>query len=156
MYKRQLLELGHRKIVYIGETNKENRYKSYCEALAANGIKAERSMIVNVKQGLEGGYQGACELLKRQTDFTAVFCANDATAIGAIKGLQEGGYKIPSDISVISIDAVSYTHLGYAMAEAFAQEGAKIIIADIQEELAGQSAQKIAEEFKVEIGRAHV
>ena len=40
--------------------------------------------------------------------------------------------------------------LGYAMAEAFAQEGAKIIIADIQEELAGQSAQKIAEEFKVE------
>ncbi len=101
-----LLELGHRKIVYIGETNKENRYKSYCEALAANGIKAERSMIVNVKQGLEGGYQGACELLKRQTDFTAVFCANDATAIGAIKGLQEGGYKIPSDISVISIDDI--------------------------------------------------
>lgn len=40
--------------------------------------------------------------------------------------------------------------LGYAMAEAFAREGSKIIIADIQEELAKDSAQKIAEKYHVE------
>lgn len=40
--------------------------------------------------------------------------------------------------------------LGYAMAEAFAREGAKIIIGDIQEELAKEAAGKIAEQFSVE------
>lgn len=41
--------------------------------------------------------------------------------------------------------------LGYGMAEAFAAEGAKIIIADIQEELAAQSAEKIAQKYGVEV-----
>ena len=40
--------------------------------------------------------------------------------------------------------------LGFAMAEAFAAEGAKIIIADIQEQLAAESAAKVAERFGVE------
>ena len=40
--------------------------------------------------------------------------------------------------------------LGYAMAEKFAAEGAKIAIGDIQEELAEESAKKLADEFGVE------
>lgn len=40
------------------------------------------------------------------TPFSAVFCANDATAVGAIKGFQENGYQVPGDISVIGIDDI--------------------------------------------------
>ena len=40
--------------------------------------------------------------------------------------------------------------LGYAMAEKFAAEGAKIVIGDIQEALAMESAEKIQKEFGVE------
>ncbi len=40
--------------------------------------------------------------------------------------------------------------LGYAMAEAFAREGARIIIGDIQAELAKEAAEKIAREFSVQ------
>ncbi|MDD2958591.1 MAG: 3-oxoacyl-ACP reductase FabG [Lachnospiraceae bacterium] len=41
--------------------------------------------------------------------------------------------------------------LGYGMAEAFAREGSKIIIADIQEELASEAAARLAEKYKVEV-----
>lgn len=101
-----LMELGHRKIAYIGDMNKENRYRAYCEALSAQGLKPERNLIINVKQGLNGGHQGANELLKKGAEFSAVFCANDATAMGAIKGFQENGYQVPNDISVIGIDDI--------------------------------------------------
>ena len=40
--------------------------------------------------------------------------------------------------------------LGYAMAEKFAAEGSKIVIGDIREELAQESAKKLEEEFGVE------
>ena len=40
--------------------------------------------------------------------------------------------------------------LGYAMAEKFAAEGAKIAIGDIQEELAVESAARLKEQYGVE------
>lgn len=40
--------------------------------------------------------------------------------------------------------------LGYGMAEAFAAEGAKIILADIQAELVAQSAERIAKQYDAE------
>lgn len=101
-----LFELGHKEIAYIGEINKENRYRGYCETLTAHDIRPDRKLIANAKQCLDGGYHGAVELLKRDSHFTAVFCANDATAMGAIKGLRENGYRVPADVSVISIDDI--------------------------------------------------
>ena len=35
---------------------------------------------------------------------TALFCANDEMAIGALKGLKEKGLKVPDDISVTGFD----------------------------------------------------
>lgn len=101
-----LLELGHREIVYIGETNRERRYQGYCDALKKEGIPLKRTQIINAKQGLIGGYSGVINYLERKEPFTAIFCANDATAIGAIKALTEKRYKVPRDISVISIDDI--------------------------------------------------
>lgn len=101
-----LFELGHRRIAYIGELSRENRYRSYCEELARQKIELDRTLVVNVKQTLDGGYRGSMELLQRGSRFSAVFCANDATAMGAIKALQEHGRRVPKDVSVISIDDI--------------------------------------------------
>ena len=48
---------------------------------------------------------------RRQTadmgsDISAVFCANDNTAIGAMRAFQERGYRIPQDISIIGVDDI--------------------------------------------------
>lgn len=101
-----LFQYGHSKIAYFGELSKENRYQSYCRALENKSIKLDRKYVVDAKQTLDGGYCAAQTLITRAVPFTAVFCANDATAMGAIKALREHGHRVPEDISVISIDDV--------------------------------------------------
>lgn len=99
-----LLQNGHRQIAYLGETKKENRYLSYAHRLESQGIPFNRQLVVDTEQTLDGGYAAAKTLLHRSVQFTAVFCANDATAIGAMKALQEHGVQVPVDVSVIGID----------------------------------------------------
>ena len=102
----ELIELGHKKIAYIGEKNKEVRYSGYTEVIKRHKFEIDSSRIIESKQSLEGGYTGAKELCDRGSEFSAVFCANDATAMGCIKYLREHNIKVPSDVSVISIDDV--------------------------------------------------
>lgn len=102
----RLIELGHKKIAYIGETDKEERYNGYCRALEHAGIPILKGYISNVKLSSEGGYQGANILFDRDCDATAWFCSNDMTAIGAMRAVKEHGLQIPEDISIISIDDI--------------------------------------------------
>jgi LacI family transcriptional regulator len=51
-----------------------------------------------------GGYDACKRLLQGGVPFTAIFCANDATAIGASKAIREAGLRVPGDISLIGFD----------------------------------------------------
>lgn len=101
-----LYELGHTKIGYIGEQNNEVRYTAYKEALEKLGLPFLQKNTANVKLSHEGGYHGAYHLMNAKSDITAIFCANDNTAIGAIKALRERRYRIPEDISIIGVDDI--------------------------------------------------
>ena len=46
------------------------------------------------------------DLLARTRDFTAFFCFNDTSAIGAIRAIQDAGLTCPRDISVIGFDDI--------------------------------------------------
>jgi len=101
-----LINLGHSRIGYIGETTYENRYTGYCSALNTSGLPFKKEYVVNVPLSSEGGYCGAKKLIDRSVDVSALFCCNDVTAIGAMRAIQETGRKIPDDISIISIDDI--------------------------------------------------
>lgn len=101
-----LVRLGHTKIAYIGEKNQEIRYRAYRQCLKDHGLTPPQGGTVDMTQAFEGGYKGALKLLQQKADMTAVFCANDVTAIGAMKGFQESGLRIPEDLSLISIDDI--------------------------------------------------
>lgn len=101
-----LINLGHTRIGFIGETQFEDRYTGYCAALSSYNIRPLKSYIVNVPLSSEGGYRGARELLERNTDITAIFCCNDNTAIGAMRAIKEAGLSIPGDLSIIGIDDI--------------------------------------------------
>jgi len=101
-----LHKLGHTQIGYVGEKNKEVRYQGYYDAMSALNLPIKREHIVSTVLSSEGGYKGMEEFFKRDTSVTALFCANDLTAIGVMKAIKEHGYRIPEDISIISIDDI--------------------------------------------------
>lgn len=51
------------------------------------------------------GFEGAISLCKEH-QVTALFCANDMMALGAIKGVQSLGLNIPDDVEIIGFDDV--------------------------------------------------
>lgn len=101
-----LIGLGHTRIGYIGETESEDRYTGYRNALNSHGLPFTREFVADVPLSSEGGYHGAKRLLERKAAVSALFCSNDMTAIGAMRAIQENGYCIPEDVSLISIDDI--------------------------------------------------
>lgn len=96
----------HTNIGYIGEVNNEVRYKGYSDALKELSLPINHKCIVNSHLSTDGGYNGAKELLRNNAPITAIFCANDITAIGALKAIRESNLRVPEDISIISIDDI--------------------------------------------------
>lgn len=69
-------------------------------------ISVSPKYVSNIVHSTEEGYKGVCHLLKSGCDATAFFCADDITAIGAMKAIKEYGLRIPEDVSVASIDDI--------------------------------------------------
>jgi LacI family transcriptional regulator len=105
---RTLLERGHRKIAVIAGpvTSPDNveRINGFLDELASDGIDPGKMWIAASDFSPEGGYAAAAELLRSGTKFTALFCANDEMAVGALSRLQEAGVKVPGQVSVLGYD----------------------------------------------------
>ena len=100
-----LLSLGHREIGYIGDCSSESRYIGYCETLINRSIPLNYNYIKSTDQTYDSGYHAMQEL--RRQNITAVFCANDISALGALKALSESSPDTDKrKISVISIDNI--------------------------------------------------
>lgn len=105
-----LISLGHRRIGHLrGRTDLESaqqREEGYRQALEAAGIRADPALII------DGGYRaasataGAHALLTLPDPPTAVFAANDLTAIEMIRVSAERGLTTPRDLSVVGFDDV--------------------------------------------------
>lgn len=102
-----LLSLGHRKIGYIGDCSSETRYVGYCETLINHNIPMNYDYILSTDQTYDSGYQAMCKILDQ--NISAVLCANDISAIGALKAMTDHASRRPKNgnrISVISIDNI--------------------------------------------------
>lgn len=97
---------GHKKIAYVGEYLDEVRYRGYKNYLLSHKMPAPKEYVINTSMTVSGGYKAIDFYSKLPDKPSALFCANDVTAIGAIKGLKDIGLKVPDDISVISIDNI--------------------------------------------------
>ena len=101
-----LKSLGHSVIGYIGEQDKEPRFSGYKEALSKLDLPFAQRNTANVHQTSEGGYEGMKMLARTCDDLSAILCANDRTAIGVLHALKKLNFRVPEDISVISIDDI--------------------------------------------------
>ncbi|HEU4323544.1 MAG TPA: LacI family DNA-binding transcriptional regulator [Roseiflexaceae bacterium] len=114
----QLIAAGHRRIALIGGPTLyqpgprntiytiEQRALGYRAALLGAGLAVDPDLYEAGTLEIEGGYAATTRLLDRGAPFTALFCANDHTAVGAIKALAERGLRVPADISVVGFDDI--------------------------------------------------
>lgn len=102
-----LYTIGHRRIGYVGEKSNEDRFKGYFDGLSELELEYDKDIVIQTRLSSDSGYTAVSKLLvEGSLNASALFCANDATAIGAIKALKDSGLRVPEDISVIGIDDI--------------------------------------------------
>jgi LacI family transcriptional regulator len=104
-----LVELGHRRIGIItgpvGWKAVADRTEGARRALAEIGcLECDQWIEVSAAWDVNAGYRAACSLLSRQRELSALFCQNDAMALGAYRALHERGLRVPDDVSVVGYD----------------------------------------------------
>lgn len=97
-----LYRLGHRRIAFLGAES-EGRHRGFLRALEKRGI-SDKSLVHEIPLlSMDCGYQGVSSLLKSRNLPTALICANDVTAIGALQACKDMGFRVPDDISIMGI-----------------------------------------------------
>jgi DNA-binding LacI/PurR family transcriptional regulator len=106
-----LVELGHRRIVYMDSFEQylglpNDKMAGYCGAMRRHGLTA---MLLPLENGYQiGAYRAAARVAPGWRDMnempTAILAGNDNLAVGAVLALQEAGFVVPGDISVMGMD----------------------------------------------------
>lgn len=106
-----LIQLGHRKIGYVGDCHNESRYKGYQDTLFKYNIDMDINYVIETEHMEAEGYAVMESLIQRSDVPTAIYCANDMIAIGMLKCLNryKNRYYVPSIISSDDIEEAQYT-----------------------------------------------
>jgi LacI family transcriptional regulator len=122
-----LYRMGHRKILYlmdvhniVNPTGIERRYLGFRNALREFGVPLNSNLLADLQTKIPSPGQSKDDYFE-QGKFvtrewfaknynrykpTAVFAQNDPAAMGAIAALEELGFNVPDDISVLGHDGV--------------------------------------------------
>jgi LacI family transcriptional regulator len=105
-----LIDLGHRRIAHIrgrgGLASAQLREAGYRESLEAAGIPFDPELVRDGEYQAALTTQGARELLTLPDRPTAVFAANDKSALGVMAVARELGLRVPEDVSIIGFDDI--------------------------------------------------
>ena len=111
---RHLIELGHRRIAFLGDTprlplgfrSSRNRLAGVRSALADAGLPLppgriatggpDRATAAALTRALMGGADRP----------TAILCASDTQALGAIEAIRSLGAEVPGDVSIVGYDDI--------------------------------------------------
>jgi LacI family transcriptional regulator len=105
-----LIRLGHRRIGFIcGRPELQSavrRLRGYKDGLRQADIPTDPELIQVGDYSAETGFLCAQRLLNLSHPPTAIFAANDQSAIGALRAAQEAGLHVPDGLSVVGFDNI--------------------------------------------------
>ncbi|NQY65009.1 MAG: LacI family DNA-binding transcriptional regulator [Alteromonadaceae bacterium] len=114
---KQLIEQGHKDIAYIsGPLKKQDateRHEGHKKALAEFNIDYNEELLYEGDFLTKSGHEGMTYFIEKQLTYTAVACANDEMASGAMKGARDHNIAIPQECSFIGFDNVFFTEYLY-------------------------------------------
>ena len=114
-----LIGLGHKRIAHLtggpidqtaqmqletfGQTA-QVRLETYRRVLEESGLEYDPTLILDGQFSELGGYRAVTQSLEAGLEFTALACASDEMALGAMQALEDRSLRIPQDISVTGFD----------------------------------------------------
>lgn len=125
-----LVALGHRRIAFLtlgnlptgvedvanSDAASRNRFQGYQDTMKSNGIKADPRWVKPLRDNapFRGFATAGRDMMQRWIDedwkalgCTALLAQNDEVAIQAMQVLQENGYDVPGDVSVVGFDNIA-------------------------------------------------
>lgn len=106
-----LVALGHRRIAFLAGPRSlvvaRERLAGYRRGLEAADIDFDEAMVVQTSFDVDGGALGVDMLLAAGVPFSAVCCANDLLALGALQRLAGLGIAVPGAVSVAGFDDIT-------------------------------------------------
>jgi DNA-binding LacI/PurR family transcriptional regulator len=142
---RHLLDLGHRRIGFIGDsthdpfgfTSSRDRERGFHAELADAGVVIPPEWIGHGAHGRYEARDRARAMLAADDRPTAIFAASDTQALGVMAAARELGIQIPGELSVIGyddIEAADYVGLTTVRQQLFesGRRGAEILLSEIR------------------------
>lgn len=112
---RYLLDLGHRRFGFVlglkDHLSAEERFTGARKAIAEAGLGHDA--VIEARGGLDfpSGFEALQSILSSGFRATAVICANDESAAGAIHAAHSHGLSMPKDLSIVGFDDAPFAKL---------------------------------------------
>jgi LacI family transcriptional regulator len=105
-----LIELGHERIGFLmgppDTSTSIERLRGAKNVMTRAGVPFDEGMLLRSAFNHEGGYSGFVQIMRHDPCPTALFCANDVIAIGALDAAIKMGLRVPQDVSIIGVDDI--------------------------------------------------
>jgi LacI family transcriptional regulator len=106
-----LTALGHRRIGMISgpanTTSGRDRVRLFRAALERHRIALPDPLVTHSSYSFDAGAELALGLLGGPGPPTALFCAGDVLAFGALHAIRRRGLRVPADVSIVGFDDVA-------------------------------------------------
>ena len=105
-----LCGIGHKRIGFMTGLEDsdigKNRFEGYRSGLARHDLEIDDSLVFKGNYSFASGIKGADYFASLEKLPSAIVCANDSMALGVMYRLQQEGYRIPEDVSVVGFDDI--------------------------------------------------
>lgn len=110
-----VLKQGHTKVAVIGGPTAlwtaQQRLAGYREAFAGAGLQPDAVPVFVGDYRQTSGRELAAQALAADPRPTALICANDLMASGAMQYCREVGLRVPEDVSIVGFDDLPFSAL---------------------------------------------
>jgi LacI family transcriptional regulator len=111
-----LLQKGHDRLIHLTRwdsvSEAEERIDGLKQAFGEQGsVLREGNIYRQCRVNVDSAYQEMLRILRKRTDFTAVFTYNDIIAFGAMKAIYECRLRIPTDVAIMGVDNLMFSDI---------------------------------------------
>lgn len=110
-----LISQGHKSIAMIsGQESSllmKDRELGYRAAMKQAGLPVYDGWVVEGELTITGARKATRNLMNHDNRPTAIFCANDETAIACIHEVKSAGLSVPADMSIVGFDDIPFAEI---------------------------------------------